>query len=394
MPSVREIAMTRAKEPAKVHAMERVPVGTNVASPAGSVTSEFGVGGPSPIVNSAGGAGVPAAASRPPRARPSPTRCSSSSSRGAPCRASEARRPGAQRQSNVRPGSEPRAAARGSCKTEEGGHGTVGDDASQKAGPQQAGPQRGRRPRASSVSAAAQPRPRMSDPAPAVDRKDVGQVPAYLKRRNEEQAAAKLRAERPPSPQAPPGFRRVGEDELRSTREILGQRKVEVEKAQRALPFKIETMGQKQREKDLASRLAHIDKLLGMFAQPSVFIPSDSPPIAVSVPPLAPGPSDAGGGRSAPTTQQDAAMSAVRGRDGSGMREAMHRPSSREALSRAPSREGRAAKQAERMRQNCAIAPWEHEELAGPAVPRGPVRTDVKVAAPPGGRSSLSLHWD
>lgn len=222
----------------------------------------------------------------------------------------------------------------------------------------------------------------------------MGKVPAYLKKRNEEQAAAKLRAERPPSPQAPPGFRRVGEDELRSTRELLGQRKAEVEKAQRALPFKIETVGQKQREKDLASRLAHIDKLLGMFAQPRVFVPSDSPPIAVSVPPLAPGPCDAGGGGGIPETQ-DAAGSVMRGRDGNGMREAMQRPSSREALARAPSREGRAAKQAERRRQNNCLAPWDHEELAGPAMPRGgPVRTEVKVAAPPGGRSSLSLHWD
>jgi len=393
MPSVREIALTRAKEPAKIHAMERVPMPTSVASPAGSAASEFGVGGRTPIANSAG-VGGPAAAARPPRAKPSPTSgCSSNSSRGGPCRASEARRPGGQRQSNRRPGSEPGAARRGNDEGGERGHGTVGDAASEEAGPRQAGPQRGRRPRASSVSAAAKPRQRMSDPAPAVERKDVGKVPAYLKRRNEEQVAAKLRAERPPSPQAPPGFRRVGEDELRSTLELLGQRRAEVEKAQRALPFKIETMGQKQREKDLASRLAHIDKLLGMFGQPHVLIPSDSPPIAVSVPPLAPSLPVAGVSRGPPATQ-DAAMSAVRGREGSGMREAMQRPSSREVLARPSSGEGRGVKQAERRRQHGSIAPWEHEELAGPAVIRGPVRTDVKVAAPPGGRSSLSLHWD
>lgn len=188
----------------------------------------------------------------------------------------------------------------------------------------------------------------MADAAPPVDRKDVGKVPAYLRRRQEEMAEEKRRANRPVSPQPPPGYRKVDEDEKENTLEVLRRRKAEVEKAQRNLPFKIETIGQKQREKDLADRFAHLEKLMGMFSKPLVFVPADAEPITAS---------DRGLG------------------------------ADDDAQSVAPSMPGR------RPGPGAGLAPWEQGGVgAGPQLRN--VRTEVKVAAPPGGVSSFKLSYD
>jgi hypothetical protein len=203
-------------------------------------------------------------------------------------------------------------------------------------------------------------------------------------------AEEKRIANRPLSPQAPAGYRKVPDSEKEATLEVLKQRKKEVEAAQRNLPFKIETPGQKQREKDLSDRLAHLDKLLGMFGQPVVFIPADAEPIGVSVPPLS---QDLQGRPqrerdndhiSPDVGKQCHALEMRHEREGGRISE--------ELGVRPASRENRARANAERRAHAGVMAPWDR----GPPSPsvRSDVRTNVQIVAPPGGKSSFSLAWD
>mmetsp|Transcript_12881 Transcript_12881/g.15970 ORF Transcript_12881/g.15970 Transcript_12881/m.15970 type:complete len:307 (+) Transcript_12881:20-940(+) len=263
MPSLREIMLNRAKEPAKVHPMDRAPPtpGTAPDTPRAATPLEMGT----PQRNGYG---------RPPR--PKVTHQASPGSAGStkPRRSSEERRPRgpATPQRGRRAPSEP---PRGRQEDEDGADGKK--------------PEGGVNPRAKARSLSANRAPekiRIGDAAPPIDRKGIGKVPAYLKRRQEEMAEEKRRAARPVSPQPPPGYRKVDETERQDTLDVLRLRKEEIERAQRSLPFKIETVGQKQREKDLNDRLSHIEKLTGMFSKPVVFVPEDSGPIAASLPSL------------------------------------------------------------------------------------------------------------
>lgn len=362
MAALREIVAARAKVPAKMHSMEANAPKQTPASP---------TGGPMIVEYSAGqmaaeNGGAQSNAPRPPRA---PGHGSPGGTPPNLRKPSEGRKPRASSESRVggrRSPSEPPAQ-------------NVSDNASDNG---RAVPKP--KARASSVN-----RVKMGDAPPPIDRKDVGKVPAYLKRRNEEMAEEKRIANRPPSPQAPAGYRKVPEHEKQATLDVLRQRRKEVEAGQRNLPFKIETPGQKQREKDLADRLAHLDKLLGMFAQPVVFIPADAEPIAVSVPPLPQGLQ----GRPTRERENDPSCPEVvpqvvpqvrSGREAEG--------GLAEAGVRVPSRESRARANADRRAQAGMMAPWDR----GPSSPsvRSDIRTEVKVAAPPGGKSSLSLGWD
>mmetsp|Transcript_30575 Transcript_30575/g.55716 ORF Transcript_30575/g.55716 Transcript_30575/m.55716 type:complete len:364 (+) Transcript_30575:88-1179(+) len=363
MPSVRDIVLARAKLPAKVHSMESLPARASAVSPRGALAQKMG--GPMVVEYSAaqGVAEMPAAAARPPRPRGLPQPGTSPGSNGSaagPRKSSEGRKPRAGSQPAVqRTPSEPRLRRGGSA-------GAAVEDSASELGV--AAPKA--KARASSLQ-----RVRVGDAPPELERKNVGKVPGYLKKRNEEMAEAKRIAARPPSPQPPPGYRKVAEPEKQATLEVLRRRRQEVEKAQRQLPLKIVTVGQKKREKDLTDRLSHLDKLLSMFGQPTVFIPADAEPIADSLPPLDPAGSD--------LDEVDGESFQVgalpRGRSGGGDREApAPRPISRERRSR-PDAYG------------CSHAPW--EQMAGPSKQR-PLRTGVQVAAPPGGNSSVSLSWE
>lgn len=313
MPSLREIVLNKAREPAKVHQMDRIAA---VPTPA-AAGSERGVEGTPPRSGYSG--------SKPPRSSRPVAGVGSPSSAGSagPRRSSEDRRP---RSSSAQPGGPgPRRRAPSEPPKRQDG------DADSDAPGSQPGKGAPRIPRAKARASSVNRAPekvKIGGAAPPVDRKDVGKVPAYLRKRQEEMAEAKQQAARPASPQPPPGYRKVPEEERQETLQVLKTRKTEVEKAQRSLPFKIETLGQKQREKDLSDRMAHIEKLHGMFCKPLVFVPADAGCIANSVPPLGP---------DAPTA-------------------------------------------------TCADAPWEHPSAGARAV-----HTKVKVAAPPGGHSSFEL---
>jgi hypothetical protein len=379
MPNLREIVQQRAKVPAKIHSLEaNVPVRQNAATPTGAggpLIVEYAAG---QVAGAEANGALSGAAPRPPRAPGVSSPGGSSSGAPALRKPSEGRKP--RSASEQRAGSVPTAGRR--APSEPANRGNASENGEGRAPAPRA------KARAASVN-----RAKIGDAAPPVDRKDVGKVPAYLRRRQEEMAEDKRRAQRPPSPQAPPGYRKVPDSEKEATLGVLRQRRKEVEVAQRNLPFKIETPGQVKREKDLSDRLAHLDKLLGMFGQPVVFIPADAEPIATTVPPL---PSGLAG---RPTRERDGSaedgnenQAPLRG--GGGMAEVMNRPSSREAIPRQSSREGRARALAERRVQASEPAPWDKGPIGHSPSSRSNIHTGVQVMAPPGGKSSLNLGWD
>jgi len=364
--------LNRAKVPAKVHSMERAQTPTRGdSSPPLAVSPVHGA-----EAAAKGGGSAPSSQGGPSSRPPLPGRTPSGNAEveavppKQPAPATRRPRSGSEPPKDKRPSVGVGADA-GVQSSEAADIGAVRGRSGGSAG-------KGPQPKAKARAASLQ-KVRVGDAPPPVERKDMGKVPVYLRKRQEEWAEQKRQSERTPSPQPPQGYRKVPDEERNGTLSVLQARKVEVEQAQRGLPFKIETVGQKQREKDLASRLADIDKLIGMFSKKVVFMPADAAPIAVSVPPL----------------EDDAAMNApdLHQVDAAAERpvvqEVLNRPSSRGSAQQ--SRMSRAAADAQQRRDAGGALPWDNFIMAEPPRMRQ-IKTEVKVSAPPGGKSTLQLY--
>jgi len=123
-----------------------------------------------------------------------------------------------------------------------------------------------------------------NDNTPRAMRRGADKVPVYLRRRQAQATEEQRLAALPKRPQAPPGYRLVEEDERLGGLEALAQQRRIAQAAVNSLPFVIETMAQRRREKDASERLAHIEKLEAMYSKKEVYVPEDSEALGVMAP--------------------------------------------------------------------------------------------------------------
>merc|ERR1712194_876420 len=103
-------------------------------------------------------------------------------------------------------------------------------------------------------------------------------VPAYLQKLNRERAAQKQREEEEMvrrKDEPPPGYRVLAEEERVSTLQALLEKQEQLEQAYRKLPLKLETEGQKRRQRDLNAHLKEIEDNIAMLAKPRVLVKLD-----------------------------------------------------------------------------------------------------------------------
>lgn len=110
-------------------------------------------------------------------------------------------------------------------------------------------------------------------------------VPDYLRRRMAKAEETRRREALPRPPKAPPGYRRVSEAERLGSLEALAKQRKAAQAVVNSLPFRIETLAQRRREKEAIEHLDHVEKLEAMFGQPEVYVPDDMEPLAALEPP-------------------------------------------------------------------------------------------------------------
>jgi len=96
-------------------------------------------------------------------------------------------------------------------------------------------------------------------------------VPAYLNDIKHRLAEEKRKASEVIET-IPEGYRLMGEEEKQQTLQSLHQKKSDAEAAWRKLPLKIETDGQKRRQKQIQKEIKECEKMITLFDKPRVLV--------------------------------------------------------------------------------------------------------------------------
>lgn len=105
---------------------------------------------------------------------------------------------------------------------------------------------------------------------------EYGKVPQYLEDRKAEWAEQEAeQRRRRPDPDCPPGMILMPEAERISTLQVLEQSREEAMQQMRKLPFVIETPSMRKKQDFLEGKLREIDRALGIFSKPKVYVALD-----------------------------------------------------------------------------------------------------------------------
>lgn len=105
---------------------------------------------------------------------------------------------------------------------------------------------------------------------------EFGRVPQYLEERKAQwQEEEDERRRRMPDPDCPAGMMLMSEEERRGTLSVLEQSREEAMQQLRRLPFVIETPSMRKKQEMLENKLREIDRALGIFSKPKVYVALD-----------------------------------------------------------------------------------------------------------------------